>query len=291
LSRFENFFNKTKTPAEKKEEAAAPAEATTEPTPEAATLPTVTEPAAEEAAAPVEEKKEAEATTPTKERKPSFLNGIKSFTQKVRSPSSEQPPAEPSTAIETAEAPAATEEPAAAAAEPTETPATTEAAATSPTDTKEKRRSSLFDFKSLQGKLASKPKAEPLATAEEPATTEEPAKPAEEAAAVEEPAKTSTEEKAAEKAPKEHKESPITQLGRRFSKAIRGGAKREPKTPAKVDEAESEATKTEPISAEAPQLPKDEPSTETPAAIGDVVPEAVTVGTAPPASTTVSATA
>lgn len=287
LSRFETFFNKK---GEKKEETAPTTEAAVaEPAAvEAATeTPVITEPAAE-TAAPAEE--EAKATTPTKERKPSFLAGIQKLTQKVRSPSSEHPPAVESSTVE--ETPASTEA-VTDAAEPTEAAAVADAdkdVPTSPTEKAEKRRSSLFNFNSLK-KLGEKQAkaAEPAATTEEPATTED-AKVVEEAApavsAAEEPAKTSTEEKAAEKAPKEHKESPITQLGRRFSKAIRGGAKREPKTPAKV--AEDEATKVEPVSAEAPQL--DEP-TEAPAAIGDVVPEAVTVSAAPPASTTVSATA
>jgi hypothetical protein len=287
LSRFETFFNKK---GEKKEEAAPIAEtAVAEPVvAEAATeTPVITETAAE-AAAPVEE--EAKATTPTKERKPSFLAGIQKLTQKVRSPSSEHPPAVEASAVE--ETPASTEA-VTDAVEPAEAAAVVEAdkdVPTSPTEKAEKRRSSLFNFNSLKklGEKQTKP-TEPAVAAEEPATTEE-VKAVEEVApavpAVEEPAKTSTEEKPTEKATKEPKESPIAQLGRRFSKAIRGGAKRETKTPAKV--AEDEATKVEPVSAEAPQL---EEPTEAPAAIGDVVPEAVTVGTAPPASTTVSATA
>jgi hypothetical protein len=281
MSRFESFFNKK---GEKKSgeevasttEAAEPAVA--DPTVE---TPTITEPVAE-TAAPVEE--EVKATTPTKERKPSFLAGIQKLTQKVRSPSSEHPPAVESSAVE--ETPATTEAVAEAPVAAAETEATpvTEELPTSPTEKAEKRRSSLFDFKKFTQKPAKT--TEPAVAAEEPATTEE-VKAVEEAApvvpaAVEEPAKTSTEEKA----PKEHKESPITQLGRRFSKAIRGGAKKETKTPAKV--AEDEATKVEPVSAEAPQL--DEPTAPA-AAIGDVIPEAVHTGTAPPASTTVSATA
>lgn len=279
LSRFD-FFNKKKAGEEAAPttEAAIAEPAVTEPTVE---TPTITEPSAE-TAAPVEE--EVKATTPTKERKPSFLAGIQKFTQKVRSPSSEHPPAVESSAIE--ETPASTEaatEAPAVATEPTEAAPVTEELATSPTEKAEKRRSSLFDFKKYTQKPAKT--TEPAVAAEEPATTEE-VKAVEEAApvvpdVVEEPAKTSTEEKA----PKEHKESPITQLGRRFSKAIRGGAKKEHKTPAKVAEDESTV---EPVSAEAPQLDK---PTEAPAAIGDVVPEAVHTGTAPPASTTVSATA
>ncbi|QDS74426.1 hypothetical protein FKW77_006077 [Venturia effusa] len=300
MSRFESFFNKK---GEKKtgDETVAPSvvapttetavsePASAEPTTE---TPTITEPAAETAAsAPVEE--EAKNTTPTKERKPSFLAGIQKLTQKVRSPSSEHPPAlaAESTAVE--DTPAATEpvgDAPVAAAETTEAAPATEEQPTSPTEKAEKRRSSLFDFKKFTQKPA-KTNPEPVAATETPATTEE-VKAVEEAApavpaAVEEPAKTSTDDKAAaEKAPKEHKESPITQLGRRFSKVIRGGAKKETKTPTKV--AEDEVDKVEPVSAEAPQLDK---PTEAPAAIGDVVPEAVHTGTAPPANNTVSATA
>lgn len=292
LSRFESFFNKK---GEKKtgEEVVAPTTETavTEPVvvePTAET-PTITEPVAE-TAAPVEE---AKPVTPTKERKPSFLAGIQKFTSKVRSPSSEHPPAVAAESSAFEATPSVTEpvvDAPVAAAETTEAAPVTEELPTSPTEKAEKRRSSLFDFKKFTQKPA-KTTAEPVAAAE-PATTEE-VKAVEEAApvvpaAVEEPAKTSSEDKAVtEKAPKEHKDSPIAQLGRRFSKAIRGGgAKKESKTPAKVTE--DEADKVEPVSAEAPQLDK---PTEAPAAIGEVVPDAVHTGTAPPASNTVSATA
>lgn len=284
LSRFESFFNNKKTEKKTGEEAGPVTEtAVTEPA--VVETPTITEPVAE-TAAPVEE--EAKATTPTKERKPSFLAGIQKLTQKVRSPSSEHPPALAAESSAVDETPAATE-PAVEAAATEPTTEVAEELPTSPTEKAEKRRSSLFDFKKFTQKPAKI--TEPAVAAEEPATTEE-VKAVEEAApvvpaAVEEPVKTSSEEKAVtEKAPKEHKESPIAQLGRRFSKAIRGGAKKETKTPAKV--AEDEADKVEPVSAEAPQLEK---PTETPVAIGDVVPEAVHSGSAPPASTTVSATA
>lgn len=292
MSRFESFFNKK---GEKKtvDEVAAPSTETavTEPAAvePAVETPTITEPVAE-TAAPAEE--EAKTVTPTKERKPSFLAGIQKLTQKVRSPSSEHPPAVAAESSAVEETPAVTE-PAVEApvvAETTELAPATEELPTSASEKAEKRRSSLFDFKKFTQKPA-KTTAEPVAAAEEPATTEE-VKAVDEAApvvpaAVEEPVKTSSEEKAVtEKAPKEHKESPIAQLGRRFSKAIRGGTKKETKTPAKV--AEDEAGKVEPVSAEAPQLDK---PTEAPAAIGDVVPEAVHTGTAPPASNTVSATA
>lgn len=288
LSRFESFFNKKGEKKTGEEVVPATETAVTEPAVVEPTVetPTITEPVAE-TAAPVEE--EAKATTPTKERKPSFLAGIQKLTQKVRSPSSEHPPvvAAGSPAVE--ETPAVTEpvlDAPVAAAETSEAALVTEELATSPTEKAEKRRSSLFDFKKFTQKPA-KTTAEPVVAAEESATTEE-VKAVEEAApvvpaAVEEPAKISSEEKA----PKEHKESPITQLGRRFSKAIRGSAnKKETKTPAKVTE--DEADKVEPVSAEAPQLDK---PTEAPAAIGDVAPEAVHTGTAPPASNTVSATA
>lgn len=293
MSRFESFFNKK---GEKKtgEEVATPTTETavTEPAAVEPTVetPTIAEPVAE-TSAPVEE--ETKVVTPTKERKPSFLAGIQKLTQKVRSPSSEHPPAVVAESSAVEETPAVTEpvvDAPVAAAETTEAAPATEEPQTSPTEKAEKRRSSLFDFKKFTQKPA-KTAAEPVIAAEEPATSEE-VKAVEEAApvvpaAVEEPVKTSSEDKAVtEKAPKEHKESPITQLGRRFSKAIRAGVKKETKTPAKV--AEDEADKVEPVSAEAPQLDK---PTEAPAAIGDVVPETVHTSSAPPASNTVSATA
>jgi hypothetical protein len=238
-----------------------------------------------------------------------MLAGLKSFTQKVRSPSSEQPPAvaaaatEPTAAAE-AEAPvAATEVPAVAA---TEEPAATNGLAASPTDTKEKRRSSFFNIEAIKSKLPKsekKPAAEPTTSTEEPAKTEaveEAAKPVEEtpaveAAAVAEPEKKSSEAKAVEpKVEKESKQSPLTQLGRRVSKVIRGDrAKKETKPVSKLEETSEHAPKLpEPVAEPAltdPSVETEKPTA--PTSIGDVVPEAVNVGTAPPASATVSATA
>jgi hypothetical protein len=314
MSRFESFFSGKK-PTEKAAETKEPEVAPISDSP-----PTIetTEPAAEapvEAATetPVEavEKKEAEATTPTKERKPSMLAGLKSFTQKVRSPSSEQPPAvaAPVAAASTTAAPAES-----SAVADAEEPATIEAPAAtkettatnglpaSPTDTKEKRRSSFFNMETIKGKLPKsekKPVTEPSASTEEPAKTEaveEAAKPVEETPVVAEEAdKKSSEAKPVEKVEKEHKQSPLTQLGRRVSKVIRGGAKKETKPVPKVEETSEHAPKLpEPVAE--PALTDPSAETEKPAAaaqhsIGDVVPEAVNVGTAPAANTTVSATA
>jgi hypothetical protein len=307
-SRFESFFGK-KT-AEKAPEAKEPEVAPISDTP-----PTIetTEPAA---VAPVEGaaetpaetvEKDAEATTPTKERKPSMLAGLKSFTQKVRSPSSEHPPAvaaapvEPSTAATTTEAPAAATEAPATETAVEETPATNGL----PTDSKEKRRSSFFNIEALKSKL---PKGEKKSAAPEPSTSveepvkteavEEAAKPAEETAAVEtaaEPEKKSTEATPVEpKAEKEPKQSPLTQLGRRVSKVIRGDrAKKETKPVPKVEETSEHAPKLpEPVAEPALTDPSAETEKPTaPTSIGDVVPEAVNIGTAPTANATVSATA
>jgi hypothetical protein len=253
--------------------------------------------------------KEAEATTPTKERKPSMLAGLKSFTQKVRSPSSEQPPAVAAAPVESAavadaEAPAvATEAPAAAA---TEEASATNGLTTGATDSKEKRRSSFFNIEAIKSKLPKTEKkaaAEPSTSIEEPAKTEaveEAVKPAEEtpaveAAAVAEPEKKSSEAKSLEpKVEKETKQSPLTQLGRRVSKVIRGDrAKKETKPVPKVEETSEHAPKLpEPVAEPALTDPSAETEKHTaPTSIGDVVPEAVNVGTAPPASATVSATA
>ncbi|KIW06677.1 uncharacterized protein PV09_02382 [Verruconis gallopava] len=293
LSRFESFFKgkpKEAKKEEKKEEApvaeepakAAEEPATAEETPAA-------EPAAETAAveeAPKEEAKEEEKkkeeTTPVKEhRKSSFLTGLKGFTQKVRSPSSEHPPAVPAkddAAEASTDAAAATE----AATDAPATEATTaEEPATNGETKTEKRRSSFFNFGTVNKK-----KAEPAPAADEAAKTEaaeEAAKPAEEEAAA-------TETEKPEASPKEHKESPFASIGRRVSKAIRGGEKpkKEAKAAAAVGETKEE-TKPEETAAPTATLPEPLKADENvkPAAIGDVVPEAVTVGTAP----TVSATA
>jgi hypothetical protein len=235
-----------------------------------------------------------------------MLAGLKSFTQKVRSPSSEHPPAvvatpvEPSTAVAAAEAPAAaTEAPAEAATE--ETPATNEV----PADSKEKRRSSFFNIEALKSKLPKvekKAAPEPSTSVEEPAKTEaveEAAKPTEVTPAVEaaaaEPEKKVIEATPTEpKAEKEPKQSPLTQLGRRVSKVIRGDrAKKETKPVPKVEETSEHAPKLpEPVAEPALTDPSAEAEKPTaPTSIGDVVPEAVNVGTAPPANATVSATA
>jgi hypothetical protein len=208
----------------------------------------------------------------------------------VRSPSSEHPPAEPAKTEETpAEVPAT---------EPTEGPAATEAATEEPaingeTTKTDRRRSSFFNFGTI-----SKKKSDATPAVEEPAKVEEPteeaAKPVEEAAAPEVPKK-STEEKP-EASPKEHKESPFASIGRRVSKAIRGDkVKKETKAAPAVEETKEEAKPTEEATetpeATLPEPIKAEETATKPTAIGDVVPEAVTVGTAPQSTPTVSATA
>lgn len=309
MSRFETFF-KGKSKEAKKEEVAAPT--TEEPVAEPVKTeetPAVVEPVAETAPivaateeAPKEEVKEEEKkedTTPVKEnRKSSFLTGLKGFTQKVRSPSSEHPPAVAETSK--TEEPATETAPTAVTEPATEVPATTEPVTEEPatngeTSKTEKRRSSFFNFGTINKK-----KGETPAT-EEPTKTdavEEPVKPVEatEEAAPEVPKKSIEEKPAEATSPKEHKESPFASIGRRVSKAIRGDkAKKETKPAAAVEETKEES-KTEEPTTEALTLPdpikQEETSAAKPAVIGDVVPEAVTVGTPAHQSTpTVSATA
>jgi hypothetical protein len=319
-SRFESFFSSTKPKTEKSVEPKETKEPAVEPISD--NPPTIDEPSAA-AVAPIEpvveppveaaEKKEGEATTPTKERKPSLLAGVKSFTQKLRSPSSEHPPVIASeatpAAAETTETPAVaateTETPAVAApTEATEAPATngdSKALPAPPTDTKEKRRSSFFSADFIKAKLPkSEKKAEPSTSTEEPAAkteaAEEVAKPVEDTpVAAVEPEKKSTEVKPTEpKAEKEHKESPITTLGRRFSKAIRGEKpKKDIKPVSKVEESSETAPQIPKPETEEPvvKAPEVEKAEAAPTSIGDVVPEAVNVGTAPTPSATVTASA
>jgi hypothetical protein len=312
LSRFETFF-KSKPKADKKEESvASPVE---EPiaseAPKVDETPAVVEPVAEPTpvvAAVDEDKKDEvkeddkprEASPSTDKRKSSFLTGLKGFTQKVRSPSSEHPPAtsEPKKSEET---PAFVDStPAPVSAEPaTEVPATTEPVTeetvAGETSKSEKRRSSFFGFGTTKSK-----KGEATPATEEPAKTdavEEPVKPIEasEEAAPEVPKK-STDEKVEPASPKEHKESPFASIGRRVSKVIRGDkAKKETKPAAAVEESKEES-KPEVSEAPAATLPEpisiaETPATAPTASIGDVVPEAVTVGNAPKSTPTVSATA
>lgn len=123
-------------------------------------------------------------------------------------------------------------------------------------------------------------------------TTEAAEDVAEPTVATEEPVAAETEapkaEETTETPTKGHKDSPIASLGRRFSKAIRGDKAK--KTSAKVEEtepiAETKDVEETPAATEAEPIKSEEPTS-----IGDVVPEAVSVGTAPPASQTVSATA
>ncbi|KAF2430526.1 hypothetical protein EJ08DRAFT_697270 [Tothia fuscella] len=320
-SRFESFFSpKAKTTEKAPETTREPVE------PISDSAPKIEEPVAESTTGPIlpvepivdapteaAERKEGEIT-PTKERKPSLLAGVKSFTQKLRSPSSEHPPAlAPETIAETTPATTETADTSAIASETPATAATTEATDAPATNGEsrplpgpsEKRRSSFFSSDFIKNMVPkNEKKVEPTANPfEEPAkpseAVEEPIKPVDETpavAAVEPEAKKSTEVKSTEpKVEKERKESPIATLTRRVSKAIRGDkAKRETKPVPKVDEA-GETGET------APKLPEThtEPSkvSETdkentaPNSIGDAVPEAVNVGTAHKPNATVSATA
>lgn len=156
----------------------------------------------------------------------------------------------------------------------------------------------MFNFGSFsKGKIGEK-KTE---STEEPAkteATEEAAKSTEEPAATVDVA--SSEEKPAvePKPEKEPKESPFALLGRRVSKVIRGDKpKKDAKAPPKVEES-SEAPVLPETSTETTAPKEAEPAKEVkptaptgPTSIGDVVPEAVNVGTAPPSNPTVSATA
>lgn len=253
-----------------------------------------------EAAAPVaateEVKKEEPKETPTpKAERKNFLDMLRPK-DKAKSPTTESAPKETEPAKpaeEAAEAPAATE--ATAEAEPAtksgDAPAVdgdakeTPARPSAETKDKEKRRSSLFPA-DLAGSLKKiGHKAEKAAEPEKKAETNgEPAK--------DKPASTPVSKKE-----KEHKESPMAKLSRRFSTAIRIGNKKEAPAPPKAEETgeSAEANKAE----EAPKTEETKPVEETkPAegekpvsAIGDVVAEAVNVGSAPPASATVSATA
>ena len=304
MSRFETFF-KGKPKTEKKDEVVAPAAeepvAASEPVKADETTPAVVEPVSETAPVvqpsveePVkedvkEEEKKEEAAPAKDNRKSSFLTGLKGFTQKVRSPSSEHPPAEPK--IEEPSAAPATTEPV------TDAPATTAETSepvVSDSETKEKRRSSFFGFGTVNKKKDVPASEEPVKTD----AVEEPVKPVEatDDAAPEVPKKSTEEKVESPASPKEHKESPFASIGRRVSKAIRGDKpKKESKPAAPVEESKDESKVEEPVS-EAPvnTLPepiKQEESSAQPTAIGDVVPEAVTVGSAPKSTPTVSATA
>jgi hypothetical protein len=237
----------------------------------------------------------AEATTPTKEKK-KFFDVNKIFPkEKAKSPSTEI--ARPAAAETSAASEAVVETD---AAKPADAAVVNGDSKATPAEPKDKRRSSFFtgDLAGSIKKFGQKAekKVEPSKTeaaAEgEPAVTDD-AQPAE-----------TNGNKAAE--PKKEKDNPFSQLTRRVSTAIRGKkeAKKDGASPsriAKTPEAEepAEASKAaevpkieEPVK-EAEKVEEAKP-TEAPAApqaIGDVVPEAVNIGTAPQASSTVQATA
>lgn len=306
-SKFGDFFKKVTSPTHEKKEAevapAAPAVKEPEaPAAESSVAPAATAGATEETpAADKPAEKAAEATTPTKEKKKFFDVGKLFPKEKAKSPTTEEAPkTEEAPATETA-AETAAAEPSAPAAETTEAPVATETPAVNgenkAAEHKDKRRSSFFtgDFAGSIKKLGGhkEKKAEPAKT--EPVTDGEPAKVDEAKPVGAEATKTAEPEKK-----KEHKENPLTKLGRRVSTAVRGGQKKEKEaaSPAKVEET---AEAGEPSTSEAPKIEepakeekKEEAKPETPAApqaIGDVVPEAVNIGSTPPASSTVQAAA
>jgi hypothetical protein len=299
LSRFESFFKGTGKKEHKKDDTVVP---TTE-EPISAEAPKIEDPAAPVVTEPVsapapiitdapKEDVKSEETSPAKDnRKSSFLGGLKGFTQKVRSPSSEHPPVSESSKID--ETPATTEPIVApvAATEPA-----TDAVATEPVDAEtsktEKRRSSFFGF----GTVKKGDKKDTGAVDDSVKTDVDEPAPVTEDVAPEVPKK-SVDEKVEPASPKEHKESPIASITRRVSKAFRSDKPRketksaaaatESKDESKVDESAEAApvdTLPEPIA-----LDESKPV----GAIGDVVPEAVTVGSAPAhqSTPTVAATA
>ncbi|KAF1989402.1 hypothetical protein K402DRAFT_418678 [Aulographum hederae CBS 113979] len=293
---FGNFFEKVRSPTtEKKEPELAPAVPPKDepvPAPETAE-PAAEVPAAEPAAveAPVEDKpavpeKAADKAVTPKKEKESFFDKFLHKAEKSKTPTAEtSAPApaveEPATTEPTAES--AVEE-APAATEPVNGVTETPAPATEPVKS-DKRRSSFFsnlgtlkkDKKPTAEKPVEKP-AEPAAPVTEGETTETtPAEPVKELA----------------KEPKEKSPLPgkLGGLFRNPSKMMRGKKDKEAApAPAKVEET------TEPAKEEAPPaITETEKPTETTEpklqSIGDVVPDAVSVGSPPAATPTVQATA
>jgi len=271
-----------------------------------------------------EEAKEEEAkeTAPAaKHEKKNFLERFLPKEPKPKAPAT-APVAkevEPAKAEETpaTEAPATTEATTEAtpAAETTETPAVNgEAKETPAADQKEKRRSSFFPAEiaaSLKkiGQRAEKavePKKEVKAeTNGNHVKTEEPVadKPADDKPA-ETPAVVTTPAPAAaptSKKEKEHQENPLSKLGRRLSTAFRNTGKDHSKketpaakAPETTEPTEAKAETEEPAKEEETKPAEESKPAETEKpvnSIGDVVPDAVNVGSAPPATATVSATA
>lgn len=271
---FGTFFEKIRSPThEKKESELAPAVPAKDETEAAAPAPAA-EPAApavapvvdgpsEAAAAPVvpeepkaEEAKATETTTPSKEKKGfSFNKVFGSVSSKVKSPVSEKPP----TLQKTEEAPKVEE-----------APKTEEAAPV------------------VGEPAAEAPKAETPVAAEAPKTEEATAPVTEAAEPKSEKRKSSffggltgTSKAKAEASPGEKHPSKLSGLFRNPSKAVK--SKKESQV---NSEAAAEAPKEEtPAATEAPSTEvTSETKPEEPATIGDVVPEAVSVGEAKPVS-------
>jgi len=298
---FGNLYEKIRSPThEKKESEVAPVvppkdtetpapvtEATTEAAaPEVAAAPV-------EAAAPTETPAaEPKAATPHKEKK-SFLDKFLHSGEKAKSPTTEAPAAtEPPAATE---APATTTEAPAEAAVNGVAPAEGAAAGEPP---KKERRSSSF-FGSLKKphmpkseKAAEAPKTE---TSEAPPATETPAASAEVAAE-------GAKEAGKPEGKSEHKSaaSKFGGLLRNPSKLIRSNkeGKKEAAASAKSEEKVGESSDVKPAAVEEPAKTETAPVVAEPAAatngqqsIGDVVPEAVTVGRPQSSTPAVSAAA
>jgi hypothetical protein len=284
-SKLGDFFKKVTSPThEKKEAEVVPAQAPVVNEPEAPAAESSEAPAAAaEEATDKPAEKAADATTPTKEKKKFFDVGKLFPKEKAKTPTAEEAPKieETPAAAETAVA-----EP---VAEATEAPIAAETPAvngeTKAAEPKDKRRSSFFTGSFVKKLGHKEEKTEAATDAEAPK--------AEEAT----PAETEAPKAAEPEKKKEHKENPLAKLGRRVSTAVRGGNKKEKEasSPAKVEEtgeaSTSEAPKIEEPAKE--EEKKEEPKQETPAAqaIGDVVAEAVNIGSAPPAGSTVQAAA
>ncbi|KAF2264545.1 hypothetical protein CC78DRAFT_568242 [Lojkania enalia] len=274
------------------------------------------EPAAEDKK---EEKKEEEKPKPTK-RGSIFGN----FVEKLRSPTTEKKesevaPAAPAKEPEpTAEAPKVEETPAAAPAEGATEAPKEEAKPAATTPHKEKQHFSFGKFLGGAKEKVKSPTTEKEPAAAEAPKTEEPAKPEETSApaptaepAAEAPKEEKKEEEAATPASKpkrgsifgnltgsvkkekegEEKHKGISGLFRKASSATKPKKEKEPATPAKVEEETAEAPKEEAKEEPTKEEKKETPAATEPKAIGDVVPEAVTVGQAPKSTPEVSATA
>jgi hypothetical protein len=235
--------------------------------------------------------------SPTREKKQEEVAAAEAEATPAEATATE-PAAEAEAAATNGDA-AATEAVADAPAAEATDPAATEPAV--PGEKTERRRSSFFG--NLAGSVRNTLQKKPEGAKEED-------KSAEEAAAAEKPVEAAAAETPVEApvdSPSEKKENKVVarvgELRRNLSKALRVGGKdgKKAKAPGteKVEESAAEAKAEEEPKVEEPaaEPAAEEPKTEAAAApagptvIGDVVGEAVTVGTAPPANPAVSATA